>query len=134
MKSTKICSRFAALALLVASASPAAAQSFLGTWTATATTPGGEVSETLTVVRTDGGYAITAKPVTPAPEGSPEAGPGTEIVLDGESFFYKRTVSFPGGEIVITYQGMVAGDRFTGTAELGGTQVPYNGMRIRGGA
>ena len=131
MSFTRICSYFAGIALLAAFASPAAAQSFLGTWTATATTPGGDVSETLTVVRADDGYAITVKAVVAPAEGSPEAGPGTEIVIDGDNFSYQRTVAFPGGEIVITYQGVVSGDRFTGTAELGGVRVPYNGARTQ---
>lgn len=33
-------------------AAPALGQSFVGEWTATAVTPGGEVSETLSVVKT----------------------------------------------------------------------------------
>lgn len=69
--------------------------SFLGEWTATATTPAGDVSETVTVVKTDKGYSITVKPVVPPPEGSPEAGPGTDIVLDGDEFSYKRSVTGP---------------------------------------
>ena len=112
-------------------ATPAFAQSFLGEWTATATTPGGDVAETISVVKTDDGYAITAKLVVPT--GNPEGGPGEDIVLDGDSFSYKRTVSFPGGEIVLTYVGVVSGDAFTGTAELGGFKVPYNGVRIKDG-
>jgi len=114
--------------LVVAFAAPAFGQSFVGEWTATAQTPGGAVSETVTVVKTSDGYAITAKPVVPPPSGTPEAGPGTEIVLNGDSFSYKRTV---GGELVITYAGVVSGDTFTGTADLGGFgSVPYTGVRI----
>ena len=64
-------------------AGPAFSQSFVGEWTATATRPSGEVSETLKVVRTNGGY-----------------------------------------------EGVVSGDTFTGTANLGGFEVPYNGVRI----
>jgi hypothetical protein len=115
---------------LVASflAAPAFGQSFVGEWTATAVTPGGEVSERLSVVRTVDGYTVTAKLVEAAP-GQPEAGPGTDIVLDGDRFSYKRTI----GTIVITYTGVVSGDKFTGTADLAGTQVPYNGVRLTGG-
>jgi hypothetical protein len=78
-------------------AAPAFGQSFVGEWTATATTPGGEVSETLSVVKTADGYAVTAKLVG-VPEGTPTAGPGTEIVLEGDHFSYKRTVMTPGGD------------------------------------
>lgn len=112
-------------------AAPAQGQSFVGEWTATATTPAGDVSETVTVVKTDRGYAITAKPAVPAPEGSPEAGPGTDIVLDGDKFSYKRSITAPGWTIVITYVGVVSGNTFTGTAELGGFEVPYTGVRVR---
>jgi hypothetical protein len=109
-------------------ADPAQALSFLGEWTATAATPAGDVSETLTVMKTDKGYAITAKPVVANPEGTPEAGPGTDIVLDGDKFSYKRSV---GDTLVITYAGVVSGDTFTGMAELGGFKVPYTGVRVK---
>jgi hypothetical protein len=111
-------------------AAPAFGQSFLGDWTATATTPGGEISETLSVVKTASGYAVTAK-VVGAPEGSPTAGPGTEIVLDGDRFSYKRILTTPDGELVLTYSGVVSGDKFTGTAAVMGFEVPYNGVRIK---
>jgi len=113
-------------------AAPAFGQSFLGEWTATARTQGGDVSETLKVVKTDKGYAITAKLVVPGPEGAPEAGPGTDIVIDGDKFSYKRTVTSPSGDLVITYTGVVSGDTFTGTVDLGGfAQAPYTGVRIK---
>ena len=113
-------------------AAPAFGQSFVGEWTATATTPGGEVSEALTVVKTAGGYAVTAKLIGVA-EGTPTAGPGTDIVLDGDRFSYKRTIATPDGDVVLTYTGVVSGDKFTGTAEVGGFQVPYNGVRAKVG-
>ena len=119
-----------ALGLLVTVfAAPAFGQSFVGEWTATATTPGGTVSETLNVVKTDGSFAITAKLVG-VQEGTPEAGPGTEIVLEGDRFSYKRIISTPDGTLEITYTGIVSGDTFTGTVDLGGfAQAPYTGVR-----
>jgi hypothetical protein len=114
-------------------ATPAQEPSFLGEWTATAETPGGGVSETITAVKTDKGYAITAKLVQPPPEGVPEAGPGTDIVLDKNKFSYKRSIPTPDGTLVITYTGVVSGDTFTGTVDLGGlAQAPYTGARIKG--
>ena len=74
-------------------ASPAFGQSFVGEWTATATTPGGDVSESLKVVRTAGGYQITAKAVVPPAPGTPEAGPGTDIVIDRAPWFEVLLVS-----------------------------------------
>jgi hypothetical protein len=117
--------------VLVAAVAPASAQSFLGEWTATAQTPAGDVSETLKVVKTNDGYAVTAELVVK--DGSPQAGPGTDIVLDGDKFSYKRTVNTPDGALVITYSGVVSGDTFKGTADLGFAQAPYNGVRKRGG-
>lgn len=111
-------------------AAPAQAQAFLGEWTATAETPGGGVSETLTVVKTEKGYAITAKLVG-ADEGTPTAGPGTDIVLEGDRFSYKRSIPTPDGPLVLTYTGVVSGDTFTGTADLAGFAVPYAGVRVK---
>jgi hypothetical protein len=108
-------------------AAPAFGQSFVGEWTATATTGGGEIAETITVVKTADGYAITAKLVVPT--GGPEAGPGEEIVLDGDNFSYKRRI----GDLVFIYTGVVSGDTFTGTAEIAGFKVPYNGVRNKDG-
>ena len=118
--------------LAAAFASPAFAQSFLGEWTATAHVPGGgAVSETVQAVKTGDGYAITGKAIDPAP-GAPDAGPGTNIVLDGDKFTYKRALT-PDGSIKLTYTGVVSGDAFTGTAEVGGTEIPYTGVRVRTG-
>jgi len=106
-------------------AAPAFGQSLVGTWNATAETGGTKVSETVTCVKTSDGYAITAKLIG-VPEGTPEAGPGTDIVLSGDSFSYKRSA----GDLVITYTGVVSGNTFTGTAEIGGFKVPYTGVRV----
>ena len=113
-------------------AAPAFGQSFVGEWTATAMTPGGEVKEAISVVKTADGYTVTAKLIG-VPEGTPTAGPGTDIVLDGDRFSYKRSIPTPDGDVVLTYAGVVSGDTFTGTAEVSGFQVPYNGVRTKTG-
>jgi hypothetical protein len=110
-------------------ASPAFAQSFVGTWTASADSPAGKVSETVKCVKTKDGFAITAKLVG-APEDTPQAGPGMEIVVNGDSFSYKRTLSTPQGDLVITYSGTVSGNTFAGMAQIGDFKVPYNGVRV----
>lgn len=121
------------LTLLLAAAAPAfAADSpFLGKWTASAVTAGGEISETLTVTKTAEGYAVDGKPVVAPPPGSPQATPGTDIVLEGNNFSYKRSIDFGGQAVVITYTGVINGDTFTGEAEIGGMKIPYNGVRIK---
>ena len=117
-------------ALLAALAAPASGQPFLGEWTAPAHTPAGEVSETLTVRQTAEGYTITAKLVEPVPEGTPQAGPGTDIVLEGDRFSFTRTLTIPDGVLEITYSGVVSGDTFTGTVNMGFAQAPYTGVRV----
>ena len=122
-----------AIALCLAMAAPAFADSpFLGKWTATAAAPTGPAAETVTVSRASDGYAISAKLVAPAP-GQPEAGPGHDIVLDGDKFSYKRTVSIGGTDVVISYAGTVSGDTFTGTVEMAGFKMAYTGVRIKDG-
>src|SRR5215471_8223775 len=106
---------------------PAFAQSLVGTWTATAEAPGGKVSETVTVVKTADGYSINATLV--GAESAPQAGPGTDIVIDGDKFSYKRSM----GDLVITYSGVVSGNTFTGQVQIGDFKVPYNGVRVSGG-
>jgi hypothetical protein len=121
---------FMAPALAAGSPTPA----FVGEWTATAEAPTGKVSETVKVMKAGEAYAITAKLVVPDPNGNPEAGPGTDIVLDGNNFIYKRTVIIDGREFVLTYSGVVSGDAFTGEVQLGEFgKVPYNGVRVMPG-
>jgi hypothetical protein len=81
--------------LAAAFTAPAFGQSFVVEWTATAVTPEGNVSETLTVTKTADGYAIKAELIGPVPEGTLIASPGTDIVLDGNTYSYMRTVTTP---------------------------------------
>lgn len=127
----------AALILAVAAvlmAGPASAQAFLGEWRATAQAPDGQISEKLTVIKTADGYAIVGSEVQPpSPEGM-TAGPGIDIQLDGDAFAFKRIVATPQGDLEIVYKGTVSGDTFTGTGEIMGFSVPYNGVRIAPGS
>ncbi len=81
------------------------------------------------VTKTGDTYALTAKLVGDVAPGTPEAGPGYEIVLDGDTFTYKRNVAFGGDTIVIVYTGTVSGDTFTGTINLAGYEIPFEGVR-----
>jgi len=118
------------LLFLMALGAPAFGQSFVGKWTATAKSPGGDSSETLTVVKAVKGFAVTAKPTVPPPDGV-VVSPGIDVVVAGDHFSYKRTITTPGGIIVISYSGVVSGDRFTGTANMNGVTIPYTGVRIK---
>ena len=116
-----------ALVLVMAFTAPAFGQSFVGTWTATAEAPGGKATETVTVVKTADGYSINATLV--GAESAPQAGPGTDIVIKGDDFSYKRSI----GDLVITYSGVVSGNTFTGQVQIGDFKIPYNGVRVSGG-
>lgn len=122
----------AGLALAAALGAPALAQSFVGDWKATAHAQGVEAPETVHVMKAGDGYMITAKLIGAAP-GTPEAGPGEDIVIDGDKFSYHRSVATANGPLQITYSGVVTGDSFAGQVELLGGKIPYTGERIRSG-
>jgi hypothetical protein len=125
----------AALGFILAAmlSTPALAQSFVGDWKATAHVGAGQdATETVHVMKAGDGYLITAKLNDAAP-GTPEAGPGTDIVIDGDKFSYSRSVTTPNGALVVKYSGVVSGDAFTGQVELLGNKIPYTGERIRSG-
>lgn len=86
------------------------------------------MSEELTVVEEGKGYAVTGKLVG-ASAGGPEGGPEYEVKLDGDSFSFKRGVSISDGQLVITYEGTVEGDSFTGTAEMEGSPTRASARR-----
>ena len=126
--------RILAISALLAGAAfavPASAQSFVGEWRATGQAPDGAISETLSVTRTDDGYAIVASDVQPPSPPGIEAGPGIDIQIEGDSFAFKRIVKTPQGDLEIIYKGTVSGDTFTGTGEIMGFSVPYNGVRLK---
>ncbi|MBO9698493.1 MAG: hypothetical protein J7499_20060, partial [Sphingopyxis sp.] len=108
--------RILALSVVLAAAAfaaPAAAQSFVGQWRASAQAPDGVISETLKVEKTADGYAITASEATPPPPEGMTAGPAIEITIDGDTFSFKRVVKTPQGDLEIVYKGTVSGDAFT---------------------
>jgi len=118
--------RITALAAAAAAilTTPAFAQAFLGDWTATAKAPGGDTTEVIKVARTADGYSVTGQaPVT-------MVSAGADVVLDGNNFSFKRTLTAQGNSLEIDYKGVVSGDTFTGTAEVAGMQIPYTGVRV----
>jgi hypothetical protein len=119
------------IVLAAALATPAFAQSFVGQWTATAHLDGGmDISEALSVTKTANGFSITSKPPAGTPEGAPQAGPGTDVMIDGDHFSYNRSVDVgQGAPLVISYSGTVSGDTFTGTAKVADMPIPYTGVR-----
>jgi hypothetical protein len=126
--------KYAAVLAALVLAAPAFAQSFVGEWVATAKTAQGDFSEKLIVTKTAEGYAIAVEPISELPAGTPAAGPGVDVALEGDKFSYKRVVTFPGGSLEVFYDGVVAGNSFTGQVEIDGlpTPMPYQGVRAKG--
>ncbi len=125
--------KYAAALAVSIMAAPAAAQSLVGEWVATAKTSQGDFAEKLSVSRTGETYAIAVEQISELPPGVPAAGPGIEVVLDGDKFSYKRVVSFPGGSVDVFYDGVVSGDSFAGLVEIDGIPgtTPYSGVRVK---
>jgi hypothetical protein len=86
----------------------------------------------VSAVEEDGAYTITGA-LLPGEPGAdqPQAGPGTDILLDGDDFSCTRSAPLPqGGALEITYSGVVDGDTFAGTVNIGGfAEAPYTGVR-----
>ncbi len=115
----------------MATASPALAQSLVGTWDATVVVEGmGEFTETLTVSESGDGYSVVGEP-TGAAAAMPGAGPSpaTNVTLDGDTFSFRRTIDTPQGAMEMTYSGTVEGDSFTGVVDMGFGQMAYSGVR-----
>lgn len=110
---------------------PAFSQAFVGEWVATAHVQDSEISERVSVAKSGDSYTITARLVSPQPEGaqSPEASPPANIKIEGNNFSYTRTLDFGGNKMEISYKGVVTGNTFTATAEVGGNAIPYTGVR-----
>ena len=116
-----------ALAALLAAGlcATASAQAFLGQWTATAQAPGGDTREVITASKTATGYSVTGQ----APVDT--MSPGKDVVLDGNNFAFKRSLTVQGAKLEIDYNGVVSDDTFTGTAEVAGMQIPTPGSGSR---
>ena len=114
------------LVLIAAFATPAFAQSFLGDWTATAKAPSGDTSEVIKVTKTADGYALTGQ----APVATVSA--GKDVMLDGNNFSFKRSLTIQGNALEIDYKGVVSGDTFAGRATVAGMDIPYSGVRVTG--
>jgi hypothetical protein len=129
----------AALGAAIAGA-PALAESPLeGTWHTSTASAQGAREATMTVAATaDGGYEITFVPMGPPPGGAGGGGAGapggfqstiSDVVVDGASFSFKRSLTTPQGAIEITYAGTVEGDTLTGTANSSFGENAFSGAR-----
>jgi hypothetical protein len=112
--------RFAAVAAAASLlAAPALAQGspVVGVWNTEAVTDFGTFKAVMTVAEANGAHTIEMQDVPQ--EGAPPPSPSTisEVVVDGPRFAFKRKLSSPMGEILLTYSGTVEGN--TLTADVG---------------
>jgi hypothetical protein len=127
--------RFAALAFAATLfATPALAQEspVLGTWNTQAVTDFGTFAAIMTVLDDEGSYIVTMEDVAPAAGG--EAPPTMEssisdVVVDGATFTFKRSLTTPQGAMELAYAGTVDGDSLTATATSPMGAIPVTGTR-----
>jgi hypothetical protein len=133
-------------ALLAASCltfgSPASAQSspVIGSWETVADTPIGKLSSRVTFAKSGDAYTVNIKdaPIAP-PEGAPPgaaAGPPPEskisdVVVSGNDFSFKRSLTTDQGPMVLTYAGKVDGNKLTAQATSDFGDVPITGSRAQ---
>ncbi|TIX51020.1 hypothetical protein [Alteraurantiacibacter aquimixticola] len=128
---------FAALAFGGAlAATPAAAQEtpVLGAWNTEAVTDFGTFAAVLTVAEAEDGYTVTM--VDQAPAGGAGAAPPppmestiSDVVVDGNSFSFKRSMTTPQGPMDLSYTGSVEGDALTAQVASDFGNIPVTGTR-----
>lgn len=123
-------------AATLAIAAPAFAQSspVLGTWETRAVTDFGTFSSTMTVEASGDGYAITLvdAPMPGAPADAPAmASTISDVVVDGASFSFKRSMTTPQGAMDLSYSGSVDGDALTAQVVTSFGTIPVTGTRAQ---
>jgi hypothetical protein len=128
--------RFAILAVgasLMAVPALAADSPVVGVWNTEAVTDFGTFKATMTVAEANGTYTVDIKdvPLEGAPP-SPPSPPGaiTDVVVDGAKISFKRKLTTPQGELMMSYTGTVDGDKLTAEADIGEFgKIPVTGTR-----
>lgn len=129
MKSIRLAAIAFAATLL---STPALAQEspVLGTWNTQAVTDFGTFASTMTVMDDEGSYIVTMEDVPvegmPAMEGSI-----SDVVVDGTSFSFKRSLTSPQGPMELAYTGSVEGDSLTATVTSPMGAIPVTGTRAQ---
>ncbi len=127
--------RFAALAFAATLLpTPALAQEspVIGTWNTQAVTDFGTFASTMTVLDDEGSYIVTMEDVAPAGGGAappPMESSIFDVMVDGATFTFKRSITTPQGEMELAYSGTVDGDSLTATAASSFGNIPVTGTR-----
>lgn len=117
----------ALVVVLVGSPSLAQSSPVIGTWTVAAETPQGRLETTMTFAETGGVYSVTLPP--PEVPGFEPQEAISDVVVDGSSFAFTRTLTTQQGPIAIRYTGAVDGDTLTGEASSPGGSIQLTGTR-----
>jgi hypothetical protein len=100
----------------------------LGVWETSLQTQGGVFTATMTFAEADGGYTVEIDD-EPYPGYEPVENGIGDIVVEGNSFSFKRTMNSPQGPFDISYSGTVEGDALTGEASSVYGPMPISGAR-----
>lgn len=100
----------------------------IGAWTIAADTPQGRFETTLTFSQAGGAYVANLAAVA-IPEFAPAEDVITDVVIDGDSFSFTRTITTPQGPLQIHYSGTVEGDSLAGEASSAGGAAAITGTR-----
>lgn len=121
---------FALAATLLSTPALAQESPVLGTWNTQAVTDFGTFAATMTVMDDEGSYIVTMEDVPvegmPAMEGSI-----SDVVVDGTSFSFKRSLTSPQGPMELAYAGSVEGDSLTATVTSPMGAIPVTGTRAQ---
>jgi hypothetical protein len=135
MRSIATALAIAASAMVLSSPAIAQASPVIGSWATVAATPMGDFKATMTFAKTNDGYTVDIKDVPMAGSGAPPPGAAppenktSDVVVDGNTFSFKRSLVTPQGPLDLTYTGKVDGDTLTGEANSSFGPVPISGKR-----
>lgn len=120
-----------ASALVAAPALAHEHETVLGTWDTAAVTDFGTFEATMIVAAAEEGYSVEMVDV--APEGAqgmpPMESEISEVMVDGASLTFIRSLSTPQGPMELSYSFTAEGDSISGEASSSFGAIPVNGTR-----
>jgi hypothetical protein len=120
------------MAVAIAGGAPALAESspVVGSWKVLAKTPMGDFEGVLTFAKNGDAYSVDIQDAPmPGAEGPPPEDVISDVVVDGNAFSFKRSLTTPQGPLDLTYTGKVEGDSLAGEANSSFGPVPISGTR-----
>ena len=97
--------------------------SAIGSWKITVESPMGTTVSTLTITEEGGNYKGTMS----RDDGSAEV---EDLTVDGDTVSYKVDVPSPMGQLKVTMNGNIDGDKISGNVETPIGPIPFSGERV----